>query len=267
MDRGKTYRRRASNFHNAFERNCGQAESASPQRPPDGTNPTRIDSTTVARGQSGDVEALDALMTRDLPLPQWASGRIPAWARNRRSRHSMQHDRPPPLVTAQVCRSPVAIAVTPVARPLTTAAGHRAGVLIARCYRGDWPCHRGRGDQQDTDQTDQPRHPRHYAGGIEQQATCGYTTGADPIGHGTPGSDPIGSEKGRIEFRDRSRRTRYRGTGAAFFFHSRSSRLTWRASVTRFRRPFIDLTQAVLHRLHLQSEALRDFSVRAPCND
>jgi len=49
--------------------------------------------TLLARAQAGDVQALDALIARHLPrLRRWASGRVPAWARDAGDTEDLVHD-------------------------------------------------------------------------------------------------------------------------------------------------------------------------------
>ncbi len=49
--------------------------------------------TLLARARAGDVQALDALIARHLPrLRQWASGRVPVWARDANDTEDFVHD-------------------------------------------------------------------------------------------------------------------------------------------------------------------------------
>jgi RNA polymerase sigma factor (sigma-70 family) len=49
--------------------------------------------TLLARARAGDVQALDALIARHLPgLRRWASGRVPAWARDAADTEDLVHD-------------------------------------------------------------------------------------------------------------------------------------------------------------------------------
>jgi RNA polymerase sigma-70 factor (ECF subfamily) len=49
--------------------------------------------TLLARARAGDVQALDALIARHLPrLRRWASGRVPAWARDAGDTEDLVHD-------------------------------------------------------------------------------------------------------------------------------------------------------------------------------
>lgn len=49
--------------------------------------------TLLARARAGDVQALDVLIARHLPrLRRWASGRVPAWARDGVDTEDLVHD-------------------------------------------------------------------------------------------------------------------------------------------------------------------------------
>ena len=49
--------------------------------------------TLLARARAGDVQALDVLIARYLPrLRRWASGRVPAWARDAGDTEDLVHD-------------------------------------------------------------------------------------------------------------------------------------------------------------------------------